>query len=191
MYEYFQVYGYLTEIPRTYRSFAIPISECEGTRVTSRRIHHTVHTNVPCIHYHSSRHGYRGDIAFALPERRTGCSCTHYGGISALCSTSLSSRHAAAWPPASYLDSSPDKQALLSHSPCVSPSKHNHAREGVCVSRQPRTGFGGFGFGWLGRSLPYTTLCATRQLLSAAAIRHRRLLHGITVKRAPLRAFPP
>lgn len=49
----------------------------------------------------------------------------------------------------------------------------------------------GFGFGWLGRSLPYTTLCATRQLLSAAAIRHRRLLHGITVKRAPLRAFPP
>lgn len=158
MYEHFQEYGYLTEIPRTYRSFAIPISEREGTRVTSRRIHHTAHTNVACIHYHSSRYGYRvrRDIACALlAERRAGCSCTRYGGISALCSTSLSS------PPASYLDSSPDKQALLSHSPCVSPGKHNQAREGVCVSRQPRTEFGGLGS--VGSVGPYRILrCALR-----------------------------
>lgn len=67
------------------------------------------------------------------------------------------------------------------------------AREGVCVSRQPLSPHSpparGSELGWLGpHRIP---LCTTRQLLSAAAIRHRRLLHGITVKRAPLRAFPP
>lgn len=105
---YFQVHGYQTEIPRTYQSLAIRISEREATRLTSRRIHHTARTNVPCIHYHSSRYGYRARYSMRalLTERRAGCSCTRYARISALAQlVSLLGR------PGSYLDSSPDKQA--------------------------------------------------------------------------------
>lgn len=118
-----------------------------------------------------------------------GCSCTGYAGISALAQL-LSPRLAAAWPPASYLDSNPDKQGLLSPSPCQA-STTARARVFALLGNPAPGGFGGLGsVGSVGphRTLP---LCITRQLLSAAAIRHRRLLHGITVKRASLRAFPP
>lgn len=180
----------LTEIPRIQTAIIghSYLRAREAARVTSRRIHHTARTNVRCIHYHSSWYGYTAAIYRAHYYQR-GCSCTRYAGISALAQL-LSPRLAAAWPPASYLDSSPDKQGLLSPSPCQA-STTARARVFALLGNPAPGGFGGLGsVGSVGphRTLP---LCITRQLLSAAAIRHRRLLHGITVKRASLRAFPP
>lgn len=96
-----------------------------------------------------------------------------------------------AWPPTSYLDSSPDKQAC---SLTVRAFRQaSTTRAGVfAYPGNPR--FGVQARFWLSApgSVGLPPLCTTRQLLSAGKQSwHRRLLHGITVKRAPLRAFPP
>jgi hypothetical protein len=90
----------------------------------------------------------------------------------------------------SYLDSSPDKQTCslavrAFRQASTPPPARATLSKGVCVSQQPLGAWG------TGQGAGAVRLLYARQLLSAVTIRHRRLLHGITVKRAPLRAFPP
>lgn len=160
------------------RSYALDISTNSSYGAHKRTMH-----SLPFI---PVRMPGRYSVRALLLERRAECSCTRYAGISALAQlVSLLGRSG------SYLDSSPDKQACsLTVRAFRQASTTRSARVFAYLSATPHKVWG-FGFGWLSPSPSYTTLCATRQLLSAAAIRHRRLLHGITVKRAPLRAFPP
>lgn len=121
--------------------------------------------------------------------------CTRYARISALLQLlplplCVAHRRASAWPPTSYLDSSPDKQTCSLTVRAFRQASTTRARGYLRIPATPGSRFRLGSGSRLRFGLP--SLCTTRQLLSAGKQSwHRRLLHGITVKRAPLRAFPP